>query len=410
MPEQPFHSSPLLSGIRAGELCIGGQPLSRLAHRAGGTPFYAYDRHAVTAAVERLRAIIPEELHLHYAVKANPMPALVQLVSGRVDGLDVASLAELRLALDAGMAPAGISFAGPGKGNHELRAAAAAGVLVSLESEGEMERLARLGAALGLRPRVAVRVNPDFELKRSGMRMGGGPAPFGVDAERVPAMLERLGALPLDFQGLHIYAGSQNLRAEAIVEAQDRTFDLACRLAAAAPAPVRWLNIGGGFGIPYFPGDRPLDMAPIAANLAARMAEARRRLPEAEVVLELGRYLVGEAGAYVCRVVDRKVSRGRTFLVTDGGMHHHLAASGNLGQVVRRNYPVVVGTRMGAAEPETVTVVGPLCTPLDVLAEDVELPRAGPGDLIAVLQSGAYAFSASPHRFLGHPPPVELLV
>ncbi len=391
-------------------LQVSGMPLPQLAARVGQTPFYAYERRLLDERVARLRATLPAGIELHYAVKANPMPAVVQHLANRVDGLDVASLGELKVALDSGMDPAEISFAGPGKRPPELAAALAAGITVNLESAGELEILARLGREQGRRPRVAVRVNPDFELKASGMKMAGGPKPFGVDAEQVPALLRRIGELGLDFQGFHIFTGAQNLRAEAIVEAHDRIFELALRLASAAPGPLHLLNIGGGFGIPYFPGDTPLDLAPIAANLDRWLPLVHERLPGVRVVLELGRYLVGEAGIYVAEVVDRKVSRGQTFLITNGGLHHHLAASGNFGQVIRKNYPVVVGNRVNGMERETVTVVGPLCTPLDLLAERMELAKADVGDLIVVFQSGAYGLTASPSAFLSHPPCLEVLV
>ena len=391
-------------------LWIGGMPLTQLAARVGQTPFYAYERRLLDQKMALLRGALPPAIELHYAVKANPMPAVVQHMAGLVDGLDVASLGELRVALDSGTNPSRISFAGPGKRPVELTAAIAAGITVNLESPGELETLARLGQEQGRQPQVAVRINPDFELKTSGMKMGGGPKPFGVDAEQVPALLRRIGELRLDFQGFHIFTGSQNLRAEAIVEAHDRSFELALRLAAEAPGPLRLLNIGGGFGIPYFPGDRPLDLAPIAANLERWLPVVKARLPQAQVVLELGRYLVGEAGIYVAEVMDRKVSRGHTFLITNGGLHHHLAASGNFGQVIRKNYPVVVGNRVLGAERETVSVVGPLCTPLDILADRMELAKTDIGDLIVVFQSGAYGLTASPTAFLGHPPCVEILV
>ena len=391
-------------------LWIGGMPLTQLAARVGQTPFYAYDRRVLGERAALLRRTLPEAIELHYAVKANPMPALVQHMAGQVDGLDVASLGELKVALDTGMDPARISFAGPGKRLPELAAAIAAGITINLESAGELETVVWLGREQGRHPRVAVRVNPDFELKASGMKMGGGPKPFGVDAEQTPALLRRIGELELDFQGFHIFTGSQNLRAAAIVEAHDRTFELALRLATDAPGPVRVLNIGGGFGIPYFPGDEPLDLQPIAANLERWLPVVKERLPEAQVVLELGRYLVGEAGIYVAEVVDRKVSRGQTFLITNGGLHHHLAASGNFGQVIRKNYPVTVGNRVVGTEREIVTVVGPLCTPLDILAERMELAKAGVGDLIVVFQSGAYGLTASPTGFLSHPACVEVLV
>lgn len=391
-------------------LHIGGIPLTRLAARIGQTPFYAYDRQLMQTRIGWLRQKLPAAVQLHYAVKANPMPAVVQYMASWVDGLDVASLGELRLALDTGIEAAHISFAGPGKGQRELAAAIAAGVTINVESENELTAITSLGDAQGVRPAVAVRVNPDFELKASGMKMAGGPRPFGIDAERVPRVLEQIKTTALDFKGLHIFAGSQNLRSQAIVEAHDKMFELSLRLAEHAPSPIQILNIGGGFGIPYFPGDKPLDIDPIGANLARWIERLALHQPEAKVVLELGRYLVGEAGIYVTEVVDRKLSRGHTFLIVDGGMHHHLAASGNLGQVLRRNYPVAVGNRVRGAARETVSVVGPLCTPLDLLADRIELAEAQVGDLIVVFQSGAYGLSASPIYFLSHPRPAEVLV
>jgi diaminopimelate decarboxylase len=393
-----------------GQLLVGGQALRVLAQRVGQTPFYAYDRGLLRARVVELRAVLPRGVKLHYAMKANPMPALVGLMAGLVDGIDVASAGELKVALDAGADPAEISFAGPGKRDAELGQALAAGVLVNVESPREVEVLAVLQRQTGLRARVAVRVNPDFELKGSGMRMGGGAKQFGIDVEAVPALLRRIGELDLGFEGFHLFAGSQNLRAESICEAQQKSYELALRLAADAPAPVRFLNLGGGFGIPYFPGEQRLDTAPIGRNLTALVERAARELPRASLVIELGRYLVGEAGVYVTRVVDRKVSRGQVFLVVDGGLNHHLSASGNFGQVVRKNYPVAIANRMGATDTEVASVVGPLCTPLDLLSDRMELPVAQPGDLVVVYQSGAYGASASPQAFLGHPACVECLV
>jgi len=389
-------------------LVVGGRRLTDLAAEVGRTPFYVYDRSVMSRKVSQLRQALPAEIHLHYAIKANPLPDVVRHFVGLVDGLDVASGGELKIALEAGGRPESISFAGPGKTEPELRSAASAGITINVESEREVELLGALGAQAMRRPRVAVRVNPDFELKTSGMKMGGGPKQFGIDAERVPKVLGRIGELPLDFQGFHIFSGSQNLRAEALVEAQRKTVDLALALSAAAPSSVRLFNMGGGLGIPYFPGEQLLDLQPVADNLRQLLPRMRAALPDAEFVLELGRYLVGESGVYVCRVLDRKVSRGHVFLVTDGGLHHHLAASGNFGQVLRKNYPVVVGNRVQGMDREVASVVGPLCTPLDLLADRMELAAAHPGDLIAVFQSGAYGRSASPLGFLSHPPPREL--
>lgn len=402
----PMHQFPVADG----ELVVGGLPLSRLAARVGRTPFYAYDRGLLAERVAELRAVLPVGVKLHYAMKANPMPALVGFMAGRVDGIDVASGGELKVALDAGADPREVSFAGPGKSDMELRQAVAAGILVNVESFREIGLLAGISRELGLPARVAIRVNPDFELKSSGMKMGGGPKQFGIDAEEVPAALAEIGQAGLAFEGFHLFAGSQNLRHEAIVEAQCKAYELALRLSRSAPSPVRFLNLGGGFGIPYFPGEQRLETAPIGANLAALAERAKTELPDTELVIELGRYLVGEAGIYVARVVDRKVSRGQVFLVTDGGLHHHLSASGNFGQVIRKNYPVAIGNRMEATESETASVVGPLCTPLDLLADRMTLAKAVPDDLVVVFQSGAYGASASPQAFLGHPAVVEVLV
>ncbi len=391
-------------------LQVGGRAITEIALAVGGTPFYVYDRQSMTRRMAELRAAMPEGLTIKFAIKANPMPAVVQHMASLADGLDVASAGELRVALDTGIDPIKVSFAGPGKMDWELKQAIASGAVLNLESEGEMERAAVIGEALGMQPRAAVRVNPAFELKSSGVKMGGGPKAFGVDSERVPAMLVRLGELGIDFRGFHIYSGSQNLSAESIIEAQNKTIDLSCELAAYAPQPVRVLNIGGGYGIPLFPGDPRLDLAPIGENLERRMAEVAERLDGAQVVIELGRYLVGEAGLYVCEVVDRKPSRGQMFIVTNGGLHQHLAASGNFGQVLRKNFPVVVANKVRGQERELANVVGPLCTPLDILASQMDLAVAQPGDLIAVYQSGAYGFTTSPIAFLSHPPPRQILV
>jgi diaminopimelate decarboxylase len=391
-----------------GEVSVAGIPVSRLAHRVGQTPFYAYDRALMSQRVQQLRSVLPRQVQLHYAIKANPMPAVVGHLARLVDGLDVASGGELRVALDSGMAAREISFAGPGKSPVELRQAIAAGVLLNVESPRELELAAAASSDVGLAARVALRVNPDFELKSSGMKMGGGPKQFGIDAESVPAALKTVGELDLHFEGFHIFSGSQNLRAESICEALDKALALATRLAQAAPSPVTTLNLGGGFGIPYFPGEQALQLQPIGDKLKQVVETAQGALPQAQLVIELGRYLVGEAGVYVARVIDRKVSRGEVFLVTDGGLHHHLSASGNFGQVLRKNYPVELAAVR--AERETATVVGPLCTPLDLLGDRMDLSSAVPGDFVVVYQSGAYGLTASPTRFLGHPEPLEVLL
>jgi diaminopimelate decarboxylase len=391
-------------------LQFGGVDVRQLADRAGRTPFFAYDRSAIHTRVQKLRSLLPAGMHLHYSIKANPMPAVIHYLAERVDGFDVASAQEMALALDAGTDPAAIGFAGPGKSHDDLRRAVASGVNVHVESETQLRLVTALGWELGVQPSVAIRVNPDFQAGRSGMRMGGGAAPFGVDVDQAPALLRELDAREVALAGFHVFWGSQCLHAATIIKAQRQSADLILRLASDLPQPPQFVNLGGGFGIPYFPGETPLDVQAVCEAMHDWLPRFCERLPGTTPILELGRYLVGDAGIYVCRVIDRKVSRGRTFVITDGGLHHHLAASGNFGQVLRRNFPVVIGNRPDGVPRERCYVVGCLCTPLDRFADDVELPEAHIGDFVVVKQSGAYGRSASPVHFLSHPEPLEMLV
>lgn len=403
---------PVPAGFAAidGELAIGGRKASDLVAEAGRTPLFVYSRERIAARVAELRSALPQQVALNYAVKANPFAPVLQTMSGLVEGFDIASGGELAMVTAAGIDPARVSFAGPGKRDDELEAAISAGVTLNLESEGEAARALAIAARLGVTPRLAVRVNPDFDLKGSGMKMGGGAKPFGVDAERVPALVKHLLAAGADWRGFHIFAGSQALDAAAIAETQAQTLALAARLAAEAGAMPPKVNLGGGFGIPYFPGDEPLDLAAVGKALGAQLEQLPSELADTAFCIELGRYLVGESGVYLTRVVDRKVSHGEVYIVTDGGLHHQLAASGNFGTVVRRNYPVAIASRFGAPVEEAASVVGCLCTPLDRLADKGGFPRAEVGDLVAVFCAGAYGASASPAMFLGQGPAAEMLV
>lgn len=403
---------PIPAGFAAdaeGMLLIGGRRADALVAEAGDTPLFVYDLAMVRERVARFRSAFAG-VELHYAIKANSFAPLLKAISEQVDGLDIASAGELAFALQAGADPRAISFAGPGKRDEDLGAAIAAGVVLNAESEGEVERALAIGTRTGKRPRLAVRVNPDFEIKGSGMRMGGGAKPFGVDAARVPALIRRVVDGRADYAGLHIFAGSQALDVEALIEAQRATLALAAELADASGTPPTLVNLGGGFGIPYFHGERALDIERVGEELAVRLKSRPQSLENTTFAIELGRWLVGECGVYLTRIVDRKESHGKTFLVTDGGMQHQLAASGNFGQVVRRNYPVAIANRFGRDPEEEVTIVGCLCTPLDRLADDVAMPRAEVGDLVAVFLAGAYGLSASPQAFLAQRPAREMVV
>ncbi len=397
-----------------GMLMIGGVRADALA-ATHGTPLFVYDMAVIRQRLAALRSALPAGVGIHYAIKANPLPALLAATAPLIDGFDIASGGELVTAIAAGMAPDHISFAGPGKTDRELEAAIAARVTLNLESATEAARAIAIAARLGIVPRLAVRVNPDFDLKGSGMRMGGGARPFGVDAAAAPALVRHIIDAGADWRGLHIFAGSQSLDSAAIAETQAATVALAASIAREAGAIPPLVNLGGGFGVTYFPNDRPVDIDRIGESLARTLAARDPALATTRFVVELGRWIAADCGVYVSRIVDKKMSHGRGFLILDGGLHHQLAASGNFGTVIRRNYPICIATRFGmptvdGADAEVVDVVGCLCTPLDRLGDQVLLPRAEVGDLVALFMAGAYGASASPAAFLGHSPAPEVLL
>ncbi|PHR16804.1 MAG: pyridoxal-dependent decarboxylase, exosortase A system-associated [Sphingopyxis sp.] len=404
-------TGPIPSGYEAidGELAIGGLTASALVAQHG-SPLFVYSTRMLDSRMAQLRAAMPDGLDLHFAMKANPFQPVLHHMVGLADGIDIASGGELRMALEAGAEPAHISFAGPGKRDDELEEAIKAGVSINIESPSECDRALKIGVALGKTPRLAIRVNPNFDLKGSGMKMGGGAKPFGMDIELVAPTVKRILDAGADWRGFHIFAGSQALSADAIIETQSQTLALAADLAKEIGRAPEHVNLGGGFGIPYFPGDEQLDIIKVGNALSDQLRQLPDILSSTQFAIELGRYLVGEAGVYLTRIVDRKESQGHIFLVTDGGLHHQLAASGNFGTVVRRNYPAAIANRFEEEPAETVSIVGCLCTPLDRLSDNAAMPQASVGDIVAIFCAGAYGASASPANFLGQGPASEILV
>lgn len=395
--------------IQDGELAIAGKTISQIVRIAGQTPCYVYDRSVIASNINKLREAFPN-ISLHYAVKANPYPPLISYIADLVDGLDVASGNELRTALSCANPITDISFAGPGKSLQELSMAIASGITINVESMVELTRIINTATEQNQVANVALRLNPDFELKSSGMKMGGGSQQFGIDIEQLDDVFNQLQDKHLSFRGLHIFTGSQNLNPEAIMNAHNSIFELVERLKNHYQFTLPQLNIGGGFGIPYFIGEEALHLEPISENLHRLHDHYASMLENTELILELGRYIVGNAGLYICQITDKKVSRGKTYLITNGGLHHHLAASGNFGQIIRKDYPVTIANKMSYDQTEIASVVGPLCTPLDLLANNMPLACADIGDYVAVYQSGAYGFTASPRDFLSHAHPVELML
>jgi len=396
---------------RDGQLLLGGRTCEEIAADIV-TPFYAYDLGVARKKYEMLREALPTQVEIHYAIKANPHPRVVQFFRDLGCGFDVASSGELQVVLDAGADPLTIGFAGPGKREFEIRAACQAGIgSLNAESEDELELANRVAGEEGCPLRVALRVNPAYELLGSGMKMGGGPKQFGIDQEKIPEVLKRFGLWPhLEFVGFHIFAGSQSLLSEAILSAVEGALEAVVDFLPQCPVRPEFVNLGGGYGIPYYAGDDELDIQTVGEGMGAALEARRRDLEDIRIVTETGRYLVGECGVYVVRVLYRKESRGQIFLVVDGGMHHHLAASGNFGQVIKRDFPIAAPAFLHAAVEEQVQLVGPLCTPLDRLGSKVSLPTLHSGELVAVFDSGAYGRTASPEKFLGHEEPGEIAI
>jgi diaminopimelate decarboxylase len=400
-------------GVHGGELQIGGVGVRALA-AAHGTPLYVYDHAVLQARYGALARAVEGFAEVLFSVKANPNPEVARAFVELGAGLEVASGAEFGWALAAGCAPEQILFAGPGKGEAELRRAVAGGIgEIHLEGFDEIELLARIAAETGRRVEVALRINPSAAAAGGAMRMGGKPAAFGFDEEQLGEAVDAVRRHPgLHLQGLHLYAGTQVLQADVLLQQWSHGLQLARQLAERLGRPLGRIDLGGGLGIPYHPGQAELDLALVQAGARALAAGERADpwLAGSQVVIEPGRWLSGPAGVYLMAVRAVKTSRGQRFVIGDGGMHHHLAASGNLGQVIKRDYPLVAATRLDAAATHPALVVGPLCTPLDTLGRETALPELAPGDLIAVLQSGAYGLTSSPVGFLGHPMPAEVLV
>lgn len=397
---------------RNGKLCVGDASFEEIADRFG-TPFYLYDLDGVRERAAAVKRAFGDSIELLYAVKANPNLDLLRGIAGSVDGLDIASTGELRRALEAGFRPEVVSFAGPGKTRAELRESLRHGVgIISVESVRELYDLKSLAEAEGIRATVTIRINPARTVKEFAVKMGGKATQFGIDEEDTGEAADFLRANDRFFHvlGIHVYAGTQCLDEQALAAGLADTLRIAAEMRERHGIESRVINVGGGFGVSYYEEGQALDLELLARLYTGEFDRYRRETgTRPRFLLELGRYLVAEAGIYVARVVSEKRSRGERFYVLDGGMNHHLAASGNLGSSLRKNYLVRNLSRPGA-EKEACTLVGPLCTPLDLMGKGVSVQSPEVGDLMGFLNSGSYGFSASPLLFLGHEPPKEILL
>lgn len=406
-PGRPRARNEILRGGR-----LGGIAPEILAERFG-TPLYVYDLGVVDGQVAALRAVLPPSCDVAYAVKANPALAVVAHLAGLGLGADVASAGELKTVLRAGVDPSVVVMTGPGKRDDELRAAVAAGIrVVTVESPGELARLERIAAEEGVVVPILLRaaVPADVGLERVRLVGDDGAGKFGMDDNDLQATARAaVRSRHLDLLGLHAFGASNVVDAEALADHAERTVELARLLAIATGFRLRLVNVGGGLGIPYEPDDRALDVRAFGARLAAIAAllTADPATRETRLLLEPGRFLVGPAGAYLARVVDCKTVEGTRVVVLDGGVHHMLRPA-LVGQEHRIR--ALGATASWGTKAFPVTVAGPLCSGLDILAGQAVMPVPAVGELIAVLDAGAYGFTASMPLFLSHPTPAEVVI
>lgn len=400
-------------GVSGGELAIEGLAASALVAEFG-SPLFVYSANVMRHNLRALLDATHQQADVYYSVKANPNPAVIRVFAEAGAGAEIASGTEYEYARRAGVAPERILFAGPGKSNDELAHVITRGIHeIHAEAVDEIERISWIAGELGRTVSVSIRVNPDQAAQGGSMRMGGQATQFGIDEDQLEQVVARFATDDnIRIVGVHMFAGTQILDAATLIDQWQHGLAVADKLAGLLGRPLRTIDLGGGLGIPYFGKESALDLALVKQSFGALLdtVQGNPMLRDSRLIVEPGRFLVGPAGVYLARVVSMKTSRDQSFAITDGGMHHHLAASGNLGQIIKRDYPVMLANRALEPHDQPVTVVGPLCTPLDTYGRKTRFPMPRNGDLFAVLQSGAYGLTASPLGFLSQPAPAEILV
>ena len=400
--------------IEVGGDVAGHEPEALVA--SFGSPLYVYDAGVVRARAAALRAALPDQVDIAFAVKANSSPALLAALCAAGLGADVASGGELRAVLRAGFGPSDVVFTGPGKTDAELEAALRAAVgALTIESLDELDVVISMAALAQPGQALMLRLATGGDGEGRPIIGASGNVKFGLtDAEAVEA-LGRLRAAtvlppagPFRLRGFHAFGASNVLDAAILVQGAAELARRAERIAAPFGLEVELLDAGGGLGIPYAVADGALDVRALGEGLALELASwaARAGLRRARLLLEPGRWLTGPAGAYLCRVIRTKERGGRHVAISDGGIHHLLRP-----RLVGQDHRVVaVGAAAGRPLDAQVDLVGPLCTGIDILASAVAAPLPRAGDLYAVLDAGAYGYSESMPLFLSHPVPAEVVV
>ncbi len=380
--------------------------LIKVASEQFRTPFYLYNKAEIIAHAKILKGTIFESAQLFFSMKANPEKMIIKCLLEQGCGVEVASLGELKLAIEAGCNPYNIIFTGPGKEKDELEMAIETGIYcINIENILEIEIISEIASRLKKDVNIAIRINP--QSRTTGKISMNGVTQFGIGPAQVGEAIEH--ARKSDYVhliGFQIYAGTQILNSDVISENVEQMIDIVFEMVDKYNLSIKYLNFGGGFGVPYFSNDKELDMKMLHANLQAIYEKCPKLAEVNRIVFESGRYILAEAGVFVVKVLYEKVVCGSKFLICDGGSNFHSSAA-FLGRFVRNNFPM--HSISDETEEEKVTIVGNLCTPSDVIGQNVTIKKVVVGDLIVVEKSGAYGLSFSPSGFLRHRLPVEIM-
>ncbi|MEW9700455.1 type III PLP-dependent enzyme [Paenibacillus sp. SI8] len=385
------------------------QPMWDKIASAHGTPAYVYDGNRIANQFELLKSCLPSSFDIFFSVKSNPLLGICELFKKLGSCIEVASSGELFMALQAGFHPQDIIFTSPGKTNEDLTYAIESGIYsINIESIEEARVINQIALQHGRVVPISVRINPSFNINGAGLKMTGVSTQFGIDQSLLEEAFDVIQNLPcVHVRGIHIFSGSQMLDADHIVQTVDEVMKLAVQLMETYECRFDFVDIGGGFGIPYFKGETELAVDQLRSGLAAVWERYRSPLAGARIGVESGRFLLAESGVFITKVLYTKESKGVKYIVCDGGSNQH-ASTAFLGRYVRNNFPMHLSGKQG--ELEEVNVVGSLCTPTDVLGQKVMLPKAEIGDLLVIEKSGAYGLTHSPVLFLSHALPPEILL
>lgn len=385
------------------------EEVNQAAVRQYGTPLYLYDLDKFRENIVTLNAHLPLNSGLYFSVKANPLEKLCVLAYQKGCGLEVASDGELQLAIKAGVLPEHIAFTGPGKTEDELIQAVRAGIyMINVESFREIQMIQRIAAQEGKMVAIALRINPAERKTKGKVQMSGTASQFGIEeTELTSDFFQKIQIFPnICLSGIHIYMGTSILDAGEICQNTEYAIRLGIELSKRHSFELKYINAGGGFGVPYFPGEKEFDMELMLQGMKKIEEKYNEQLKDSKVYFESGRYLLADCGQFLIRVLYRKESKGNIYLVCDGGANFH-SASAFLGRFVRGNFPMHVMGKMGNEMEFYVT--GPSCTPTDLVGQKVKLPEdTEEGDIIVIEKSGAYGLTYSPYGFLSHSLPMEI--